>query len=106
MKKKKGKKKPTVAAAAEGAASGQVGHLVQLGVDRLVGLLKHGYQLLGLLHVVGREESVRRASLVRACRPADAVDVVLGAVRIIVVDDKPDVVHVCECTPQLAALPP
>jgi hypothetical protein len=46
------------------------------------------------VHIIGRDERERFAFVLRACRSADTMDVVLGVVRHIVVDDQRDVGHV------------
>lgn len=69
-------------------------HLEELGVDGLVGLAEDRDQVVGLPHIVGRKERVGRARLLTAGRSADAVDVVLGRVRVVIIDDKFHILHI------------
>lgn len=71
-------------------------HLDQLRIDGLVGLAQHRDQVTGLFHVVGGEESVGRARFLTAGRAANAVDIVLGGVRVVIIDDKFHILHICE----------
>lgn len=90
-----------------------VPHLEQLGVDGLVGLAEHSDQVAGLFHVVGGEEGVGRARFLTAGRASNAVDIVLRGVRVVIIDDKFHILHICKvlqcgkkgkpqgfCTPQ------
>lgn len=74
--------------------TGHVHDLVETWIDYLIRLLQHLDQILGLLAVIGREECVRSAGLVRSPGSADAVNVVLGARRVVVVDDKLHIIHI------------
>lgn len=67
----------------------------ELGVYGLVGLTEDRDEVVSLFHVVGRKESVRRASFLTASRTANAVNVVLGIVGVVIVNDKFDVLHIC-----------
>ena len=78
-----------------GVGDEAVGGVVEAGVvlagdhraDRLLDVAK-------LIVLFGREQRERRAALSRTSRPADAVDVVLGHVRQVEVDDVGDAVDV------------
>lgn len=74
--------------------SSVVRHLDQLGVDGLVGLAEHRDQVAGLFHVVGGEEGVGRARFLTAGRASNAVDIVLGGVRVVIIDDKFHILHI------------
>ena len=76
------------------ASASGVDQLQQLGVDGLPGLLQDPDQVPGLPQVPRGEEGVGRALVGAARRAPDAVDVVLRGVRIVVVDDELDVLHV------------
>ena len=84
------------------SATSRINQLQQLGVDGLPGLLQHPDQLAGLPDVPRSEEGVGGAFVVAAGRAADAVDVVLRRVGVVVIDDELDVLHVwtrrCEGT--------
>lgn len=71
-----------------------VHQLKQLGVDGLSGLLQDPDQVPGLPQVSWREEGVGSALVGAAGRAANTVDVVLGGVGVVVVDDKLDVFHI------------
>lgn len=71
-----------------------VGKLQQFGIDGLLGLLQNPDQLAGLTDVARSEEGVGGAFVGAAGRAADAVDVVLGRVGVVVIDNKLDVLHV------------
>ena len=73
-----------------------VGQLHQFGIDLLVGLSEDINQIFSLLGVAGREEGVGCTSVLSASCAPDAVDVVLRAVRVVEVDDKLDVTHICK----------
>lgn len=68
--------------------------LEQLWIDLLIGLFEDIDEILGLFGVVHREERVRRATVGGTCRPSDSVDIVLGAVWVVEVDDVLDVFDV------------
>lgn len=68
--------------------------LQQFGVDGLPGLLQHPDELPGLPDVPRSEEGVGRAFVGAAGGAADAMDVVLGGVGIVVIDDKLDIFHI------------
>lgn len=76
------------------SSSSAVNQLQQFGIDGLPGLLQHPDQLSGLPEVSRREEGISRAFVGAAGRAADTVDVVLGRVRIVIVDDKLDILHI------------
>lgn len=71
-------------------------HLEQFGVDGLAGLAQDRDQVVGLFHVVGRKEGVGRARFLTAGRAADTVDIVLGGVRVVIIDDKFHILHICK----------
>lgn len=71
-----------------------VGKLQQFGIDGLPGLLQNPDQLAGLTAVARSEEGVGGAFVGAAGRAADAVDVVLGRVGVVVIDNELDVLHV------------
>lgn len=71
-------------------------HLDQLGVNGLVGLAEHRDQVTGLFHVVGGEEGVSRARFLTSGCASNAVDIILGGVRVVIIDDKFDILHICE----------
>lgn len=70
-------------------------HLEELWVDSLVGLSKHRDEVAGLPHVVWCEEGIGCACLLATSRSANAVDIVLGVVGVVKVDDKFDVFNIC-----------
>lgn len=76
------------------AAAVGVDQLKQFRVDGLSGLLQDPDQVPGLPQVPRREEGVGGALVVAAGRAANAVDVVLRRVGIVVVDDKLDIFHI------------
>lgn len=76
------------------ASTPAVHQLQQFGVDGLPGLLQHPDELPGLPNVAGGEEGVGRALVGAAGRAANAVDVVLRRVGVVVVNDELDVLHV------------
>lgn len=69
-------------------------HSFKLRVDVLFGLPEHFQQVWYLLGIGSSEEGVGRSVLITPGRPSDTVHVVLRRVRVVVVDDKHDVVHV------------
>lgn len=71
-------------------------HLDQLGVNSLVGLPKHRDQVAGLFHVIGGEEGVSGARFLTSGCASNAVDIVLGGVRVVIIDDKFHILHICE----------
>lgn len=71
-------------------------HLDQLGVNGLVGLAEHRDQVTGLFHVVGGEEGVGRARFLTSGCASNAVDIILGGVRVVIIDDKFHILHICE----------
>ena len=77
-----------------GTTSSVFGHLDELGVYGLVGLAEDRDEVVSLFHVVGRKESVGRAGFLTASRTANAVNVVLGIVGVVIVNDKFDVLHI------------
>ncbi len=68
--------------------------LLQLWVDNLLGLRENLDEVSSLGCVFGSEEGVRGACVVLPAGPANAMDIVLRVVGVIVVDDKLDVVYV------------
>lgn len=71
-------------------------HLDQLGVNGLVGLTEHRDQVTGLFHVVWGEEGVGRARFLTSGCASNAVDIIFGGVRVVIIDDKFDILHICE----------
>ena len=69
-------------------------HVVEAGVDVLLGLLENVDKVLGLPGVGRGEEGVGCAVVVGTGRTADAVDVVLRVVGKVKVDDILDVGHI------------
>lgn len=49
-----------------------------------------------MFHVVGGEEGVRRARFLTAGCASNAVDIILGGVRVVIIDDKFHILHICE----------
>lgn len=76
--------------------SSVLGHLDEFGVNGLVGLAQHRDQVASLFHVVGGEEGVRRARFLTPGRASNAVDIILGGVRVVIIDDKFHILHICE----------
>lgn len=77
-------------------ATSAVRHLDEFGVDGLVGLAEDSNQVAGLFHVVRREEGVGGARFLTAGRASNAVDIVLGGVRVVIIDDKFHIFHICK----------
>lgn len=71
-------------------------HLDQLGVNGLVGLAQHSYQVTGLFHVVRGEKGVGCARFLTPGCASNAVDIILGGVRVVIIDDKFHILHICE----------
>lgn len=71
-----------------------MGQLLQLGIDHLLGLCQDFNEITSLGTVGRCEEGVCCASSVFAASSADAMNVVLRVVGVVVVDDKLDIVHV------------
>lgn len=71
-------------------------HLEELWVNCLVGLAQNRDEVPGLPHVVGSEEGIGCARLLATSRSANAVDIVLRVVRVVIVDDKFHVFHICK----------
>lgn len=71
-----------------------VGEFQQFRIYNLIRLLQHLYQIVGFVGVVGREEGVRRASLLSAASTADTMNVILGTGGVVKIDDKLDVFNV------------
>lgn len=69
-------------------------HLDQFGVNGLVGLTEHRDQVTGLFHVVGGEEGVGRARFLTSGCASNAVDIILGGVRVVIIDDKFHILHI------------
>lgn len=76
------------------AATIGVDQLKQLGVDGLPGLLQDPNQVPGLPQVPRCEEGVGGALVGAAGCTTNTVDVVLGRVGIVVVDDELDIFHI------------
>lgn len=76
--------------------SSVLSHLDQLGVNGLVGLPQHRDQVAGLFHVIGGEEGVRSARFLTPGRASNAMDIILGGVRVVIIDDKFHILHICE----------
>lgn len=49
-----------------------------------------------MFHVVGGEEGVRRARFLTAGCASNAVDIILRGVRVVIIDDKFHILHICE----------
>lgn len=71
-----------------------VNELQQFGIDGLSGLLQNPDQLAGLADIARCEECVGGAFVGAAGRAADAVDVVLRRVGVVVIDNELDILHV------------
>lgn len=71
-------------------------HLDQLGINGLVGLTEHRDQVPGLFHVVGGKKGVGRARFLTSGCASNAVDIILGGVRVVIIDDKFHILHICE----------
>lgn len=71
-------------------------HLDQLGVNGLVGLAEHRDQVTGLFHVIGCEEGVGCARFLTSGCASNAVNIILGGVRVVIIDDKFHILHICE----------
>lgn len=84
----------TGTASSSASSTASVHQLQQFGIDGLSGLLQHPDQLPGLAEVPWSEEGVGRAFIGAACCAANAMDVVLRGVGIVVVDDKLDILHI------------
>lgn len=69
-------------------------HLDQLGVNGLVGLTEHRDQVTGLFHVVRGEEGVGCARFLTSGCASNAVDIILGGVRVVIIDDKFHILHI------------
>lgn len=93
MKKTKKQKQFTVT---EAVTSSVLCHLDEFGVNGLVGLAQHRDQVARLFHVVGGEEGVRRARFLTPGCASNAVDIILGGVRVVIIDDKFHILHICE----------
>lgn len=76
------------------AAAGSRSEGAQFGIYRVVGLGQYIDQVLGLARVLLREERIGGASVVGPPCTPDAMNVVLGVVRVVEVDDELHVVHV------------
>lgn len=71
-----------------------LGHVVQLLASSLAGFVHDGQQFTRLAPVVGREECVSGAGLFAATSTANAMNVVLGGVWVVEVDDALDIFNV------------
>lgn len=85
----------SVAPGATAAAAGRLAPAQQLGRYLLLGFLQDVDQLARLLALGHREEGVRHAGCVRAPGTSDTVHVIFRLLRIVIVDDHLDTVHVC-----------
>lgn len=63
-------------------------------IDNLVSLCQNVHQILGLLGIVGSEKCVRGSCALGAASTTDTVDVILGTVGVVEVDDKFDIIHI------------
>lgn len=79
-----------------GTTSSVLGHLQQFGVDGLIGLPEDRDKVVGLFHVVRCKEGVGRASFLTAGRTPDSVDIILRGVRVVIIDDKFHILHICK----------
>lgn len=79
---------------AASAAAPRLHELEQFGVDGLPGLRQNPDQVSRLPQVPRGEEGVGRPLVGAARRTSDAVDVVLGGIGIVIVDDELDVFHI------------
>lgn len=71
-------------------------HLEQFGVDGLVSFTQDRDQVTSLFHVVGSKEGVGCARFLTAGRAADSVDIILRGVRVVIIDDKFHILHICK----------
>lgn len=71
------------------------GQLIQLRVDDLIGFFKNANEIVGLFRVVRCEECVGSSCIVGSACASNAVNVVLGAVGEVKVDDELDIVDIC-----------
>lgn len=69
-------------------------HFHQFRIDNLSRLVEDGDQVARLPLVVGGKERVRRPRLRTPSCPADSVDVILGRVGVVVIDDVLDIFDV------------
>jgi hypothetical protein len=69
--------------------------LVEFRVDDLVGFLKNGNKIVGLLRVVRGEECISGSRLVGSTCAPNAMNVIFGAVGEIKVDDELDIIDIC-----------
>lgn len=76
------------------SAASTVSQLQQFGIDRLPGFLQDPDQLSGLPEVPRSEKGVSGAFVSAASCTPDAVDIILGWVRVVIVDDKLDILHI------------
>lgn len=76
------------------SAASTVDQLQQFGIDRLPGFLQDPDQLSGLPEVPRSEKGVSGAFVSAASCTPDAVDIILGWVRVVIVDDKLDILHI------------
>lgn len=71
-------------------------HLNQFWVNGLVCFTQHRDEVAGLFHVVGGEKGVSSArSLTSGCT-SNAMDIILRGVRVVIIDDKFHILHICE----------
>lgn len=75
--------------------SSHVRHLHELGVDLLVCFTQYSNEIFRLLHVGWGEEGVGRAGLGRSGCTPNTMNIVLRTRRVIKVDHKLDVIHIC-----------
>lgn len=76
------------------SSTSSINQLQEFGIDGLSRLLENADQLAGLADVPWSKEGVRSAFVGAAGRTANAVDVVLRGVGVVIIDDKLDVLHV------------
>lgn len=86
--------------------------LKQFGVDGLISLPKHRDEVIYLLNIVRSKECVCCACFGTAGSSSNSVDIVLWGVRVVIIDDKFHIFHICKvlqcgkkrgtkfCTPQ------
>lgn len=68
---------------------------ISLLITHLIRLLQHVDQVVGLRGVLVREQRVRGAGVVRATCATDSVHIVLRIVRVVVIDYKLHIFHIC-----------
>lgn len=81
----------------------RVGQLDEVLVHLLLGLLQHIDQLLHLASILLSHEGVGRATLAVTAGAANAMDIVLRVLRVIVIDDILYIAHIYERQQQLVS---